>query len=199
MQILLMKKILLILALIILGLKSQAQLEKGVEMGGIQLPLIVNDSYFTQLKFGSSPTKKDFGISIVPTYAFVIDHNWLLGVQATVGIETISYSNSISGFSTLSKETYTDLGIAPFTRYYVDLSKNKQIKIFGVAALEINTANSKYTYTNGTSNGGGSFTTTNGSIGGGLAWFGKKVSGDLSMSTTALRFGIYRLFPGGKK
>ncbi len=194
-----MKKNILILLLILLSLTSQAQLEKGAQIAGIQLPLIVSDSYFTQLKFSSSSTKKDFGISVAPTYAFAIDHNWLLGVQATLGIETISYSNSISSFTTLSKETYTDLGIAPFTRYYVDVSKNKHLKIFGVAALEINTANTKYTYTNGSTNGGGSYTTTNGSIGGGLAWFGKKVSVDVSMSTTAFRLGIYHLFPGSKK
>lgn len=193
-----MKNQILILILVIIGINAQAQLEKGKQVVGVQLPVMVNDMYFTKLAFDISPNEKHLGISIVPSYAFVIDYNWLLGVQATLGIETTSYPNG-NTFSSAIKETYTDLGIAPFTRYYVDVSKNKQWKIFGVAALELNTANSKYSYKTGTSTTGASFTTSTGSLGGGIAWFGKKISIDASMSNTALRLGIYKVFPGKKK
>ena len=192
-----MKKQILILILVIMGVTTQAQLEKGKHVVGIQLPLIVNDMYFTRLAFNTNSGKKDFGISINPTYAYVIEHNWLIGAQATVGIETLKYNNSIGLQNT---EIYTDLGIAPFTRYYVDISKKGGVKIFGVAAIELNTANSKYTDSNSSYlNNGPSFSSTTGSLGGGIAWFGKKISIDASISNTALRLGIYQVFSGKKK
>ena len=194
-----MKKQILILILLFTGITAHSQLEKGAQMAGVQLPVMVNDMYFTKLAFSSSPNERDFGISIVPGYSFAIEHNWLVGIQATLGIETISYPKG-NTFSSTTKETYTDLGIAPFTRYYVDISKNRHWTIFGVAALELNTANSTYTYSTGAaSTTGYSFTSTTGSLGGGIAWFGKKISIDVSMSNTALRLGIYRLFPSRKK
>jgi hypothetical protein len=194
-----MKKQILILILLFIGIKAQSQLEKGAQMAGVQLPVMINDMYFTRLSFSSSPNERDFGISIVPGYSFAIERNWLVGVQATLGIETISYPKG-NPFASYTKETDTDLGIAPFTRYYVDISKNMRWKIFGVAALEFNTGNSTYSYSTGVaSTTGSSFTTSTGSLGGGIAWFGKKVSLDVSMSTTALRLGIYRVFPGRKK
>ena len=192
-----MKKQILILILVIMGVTTQAQLEKGKHVVGIQLPLIVNDMYFTRLAFNTGSPEKDFGISINPTYAYLIEQNWLIGAQATVGIETLKYNNSIGLQNT---ETYTDLGIAPFTRYYVDISKKGRIKVFGVAAIELNTANSRYTYSNSSSpNNGPSFSSTTSSLGGGIAWFGKKISIDASISNTALRLGIYQVFSGKKK
>jgi uncharacterized membrane protein YgcG len=193
-----MKNQILILILVFMGINAHAQLDRGKHVVGLQLPIMVNDMYYTKLAFDVSPNEKHYGISIVPSYAFVIEHNWLLGIQATLGVETTSYPNG-NTFSSAIKETYTDLGIAPFTRYYVDVSKNKNWKIFGVAALELNTANSKYGYKTGVSTTGSSFTTSTGSLGGGIAWFGKKISIDASMSNTALRLGIYKVFSGKKK
>lgn len=192
-----MKKQILILALITIGINAHAQLEKGKHVVGLQLPLIVNDMYFTRLAFSSSSGNTDYGISINPSYAFVAEHNWLIGAQATLGIETLKYNNNTGQPRT---ETYTDLGIAPFTRYYIDISKKGDFKIFGVAAIEFNTANSKYTYSNSSfPNNGPSFSSTTGSLGGGIAWFGKRVAFDASMSNTALRLGIYQVFSGKKK
>ncbi len=192
-----MKKQILILILIFMGLNTHAQLEKGKHVLGVQLPLIVNDMYSTRFAFTTSYGNTDYGISINPTYAYVVEHNWLIGVHATLGAETLKYNNN-SGFP--RTESYTDLGIAPFTRYYIDISKNGAFKIFGTAAIEFNTENSKFTYNNSSNpNYGPSGSSTSGSLGGGIAWFGKKISLDASMSNTALRIGIYRVFSGGKK
>lgn len=192
-----MKNQILILILVFMGINAHAQLEKGKHVVGVQLPLIVNDMYYTRLAFTTSSGNTDYGISINPTYAYVVEHNWLIGAQATLGIETLKYNDN-SGLP--RTESYTDLGIAPFTRYYIDISKRGAFKIFGVAAIEFNTANSKFTFSNSSSpNTGPSVSSTTGSLGGGIAWFGKKISIDASMSNTALRMGIYKVFPGKKK
>ncbi len=86
MQILLMKNRLLIYFAIFMGMEAQAQLNKDTQIAGVQLPLIVNDMYFTRLAWSTGSSQNEFGISVAPSYAFVIDDNWLIGIQATLGV-----------------------------------------------------------------------------------------------------------------
>jgi len=189
------KMIFFIGVLLLVSSKSSAQLEKGAQLSGIQLNLLVNDMYSTRLVFRSNPVENDYGISIAPMFSFAVERNWLLGSQATLGIE---HSKNTGG-TISTTQTTTDLGLSAFTRVYLDISTNQKWKIFGIAALELNTATEKMSYSTGAAFPANSYATTTGSLGGGFAYFGRKICIDLNMSNTALRFGIYRIFPGRKK
>jgi hypothetical protein len=187
-----MKKLFLLLVIFIAS-KSHAQLNKGAQIAGIQFNLAVHDIYYSRFNIGNNR----FGLSLVPTYGYAIQNNWLIGLQATIGYQRIKSAEFTSFAQTVH---YTDLGIAPFTRYYLDLTPNKKFKFYGLAALELNHAITKFTYTGGSAPAttSSSHTGVAGSIGAGLAYFGRKTGFDISGSTTAVRFGVYRII-GAKK
>jgi hypothetical protein len=193
-----MKKLLLIFLMFSLS-KSYAQLDKGAKIAGGQLNLLVNDMYYTMLEFGSSGYEKYFGISLVPTYGYAIQRNWIVGAQATIGIERVKVN--MGGGSYTYNQTYTDFGLAPFTRLYLDLTTDKKLKIFGVGALELNIASQVTSYPGGISSSSTRYskTTVNPSLGGGVAYFGRRTSFDISMSTQALRVGFYKVIQARKK
>jgi hypothetical protein len=192
-----MKKILLILLTCSLSTSyAQLQLEKGAKLAGVQLNLMVNDMYYTRLEFGSSGHDKYFGIGIVPTYAVALRRNWVVGAQATLGIETSKFDGGGTAYT--ANYLFTDFGLAPFTRLYLDLSGNGRLKVFGAGALEFNVASQRVTYP-GFSPSRFSKTSINPSVGGGIAYFGRSISIDLSMSTQALRIGFYRVIRSRKK
>lgn len=187
-----MKKLFLLLTVFAVT-RSNAQLNKGAQMAGIQFNLAVHDIYSAHFHIASNA----FGLSVVPTYGYAIGYNWLLGVQATFGYERIK-DPMLSPYQQTTR--YTDIGIAPFTRYYLDLTANKKFKFFGQAGLDINNTTIKTTYTGGSAPSSTSYSNTGtvGSLGGGLAYFGKKIVIDASGSTSAVRIGIYKMI-GGKK
>lgn len=192
------KNLLLIIVSMFLLSTSYGQLDKGSKIAGAQLNLVVNDMYYTALGFGSSGYQKHFGISLVPTYGYAIQRNWLLGVQATLGFN----SEKFEGGSAYTSRTtlYTDFGLAPFTRLYLNITKNGKLKVFGVAALEFNIASQRVSYPdNVIAQITYSKTSFNPSIGGGIAYFGRRTSFDLSMGTQAVRFGFYKVIRPGKK
>ena len=172
-----------------------AQLEKGAQIAGIQINAAINDAlYSARPAFNISD--KNYGLSIAIPTAWALERNWLMGIQATIGIETEKHTGSF-----ITTHTYTDLGISSFTRLYFDISKSRKWKLFGLASIEMNNAKSKTTYDGSgvSTNTRSSNTNTVGAFGGGIAYFNKKISLDISMSTTALRLGIYRVFAGLKK
>jgi hypothetical protein len=187
-----MKKLLPVLFLFVAA-SSYGQLEKGAMLIGVQTNfLAVNDSYYktrTVIDFSG----QIYGLTILPTFGYSLQRNWLIGAQATFGIK--------SSTNTYYTHFNTDLGIAPFSRYYLDLTKNKMWKLFAVAALEIVTTSSKRTYKAwGTPLITHYYTTsTFGSIGGGVSYFSKKLIVDASFSNAALRLGFYRVLPSRKK
>jgi hypothetical protein len=191
-----MKKLLLI-ACLLTAISSYAQLEKGSKLIGIQTNVFANDTlYKTQWAFNIAD--KDYGLNIIPTCGYALQRNWLIGAQATFGFESVKTQTS-PGFS--YTVTNLDLGFAPFTRLYLDVSKNKKWKLFAVTALEIFTNRRSVT-----SNGGSvplfpnpSNNNVKGSIGGGLGFFGRTYSIDVSMNTSALRLGFYKVLPLRKK
>ncbi len=193
-----MKKYTFLLSFFIVSF-TNAQLDKGSKLIGLQTHLAAHDMYVTRnaVSFGSAG--HDLGLNLIPTYGYAVQRNWLIGAQATFGIQSTRYKGFFAGFE--QTDTYTDIGIAPFTRLYLDLTKNKKWKLFGVAAFEINRSGFRTHYTGGSfpSKTYSSVTNGKGSIGGGLAYFGKKLTVDLSMSNTALRLGFYRANTGRKK
>jgi hypothetical protein len=193
-----MKKLLLILG-ILTACVSYAQLEKGAKLVGLQTHLLANDMYNTHwgISFGSSGY--DLGFNIVPTFGYALQRNWLIGAHTTFGIESIQYKGYGAGYD--HTDTYIDLGFAPFTRLYLDLSRNKKWKLFGVAGYEIVYTTTKNYYPQGSfaSTTHSNKTSGMGSLGGGFAYFGRKLIVDASMSNTALRLGFYRVLPSRKK
>jgi hypothetical protein len=73
-----------------------------------------------------------------------LQRNWLVGAQATLGIETSKFNGGGAAYT--SNYLFTDFGLAPFTRLYLDLTGNGRLKVFGVGALEFNIASQRITY-----------------------------------------------------
>ncbi|MES2374389.1 MAG: hypothetical protein V4557_17565 [Bacteroidota bacterium] len=194
-----MKKLLLVFLMFSFSNSyAQLQLEKGAKLAGAQLNLLVNDMYYTMFEFGSKGYEKYFGISIAPMYGVAIKRNWILGAQATLGIEGSTFNGWGMGYTI--NYLYTDFGLAPFTRLYLDITRNGKLKIFGTGALEFNIASRKISFPDSpTSTTHYSKTTINPSVGGGIAYFGRRISFDASMSTQALRIGFYKVISPRKK
>ena len=117
-----MKYLLFFIFIIFITTTAQAQLEKGKKLVGVQTNLIAGDIYNTGLSLSSDQYASDFGLNLVPTYGWVIAHNWIIGTQATIGFAWENHK--LSGYET--NYTYWDLSIAPFTRLYVDITKNNK-------------------------------------------------------------------------
>ncbi|WP_443939478.1 outer membrane beta-barrel protein [Pedobacter sp. MW01-1-1] len=107
-----MKKLVLsLLAVVGLAYSSQAQTEKGnILLGGT---VGFNSTKVT----GAAKANTDF--SIVPNVGYFINNNFALGTG-------IGYTNKKTPSSMLKRDAFV---VAPFGRYYVDLSS--QFKFFG--------------------------------------------------------------------
>lgn len=197
----LMKKFLLLFTLI-LSLQSKAQLEKGARLAGLQTNLIIGDIYATTPDLYFSQNTKRYGLNLVPTLGWAVQRNWIIGGQATLGFW---HERSVPLYSpgvNYQADNYYDLGIAPFTRLYLDISRNKKWKGYGLASIELATVQHAYktSYQNGTSQTTkNSFVDLRGSLGLGLAYFGARMSIDLNAAITGLRLGVYKTIAPGKK
>lgn len=187
-----MKKQITIICFFIASFATAQQLPQGSKLVGVQTCIAAGDLYYNSLIISAGQGRSELGILLTPTYGWFLAENWLVGGQLTLGVGRSSYDYFPS--SSLKNTTnFFDFGIAPFTRYYIDITRNKKFKFFGMASLEfihgsstqkntgiINTY--KYTSNN-----------IDGSIGFGTAFFGKKMGGDLSVSNMGLRFGLYKI------
>lgn len=196
-----MKKIIL-LGLLVLSLQSKAQLEKGTRLAGLQTNLILGDIYATNPDLNFSQNIKRYGLNLVPTLGWAVQRNWILGGQATLGFwherRVPPYSPGIN----YNADNYYDLGIAPFTRLYLDITRNKKWKGYGLASIEFATVQRVYktSYQNGiTQSTKDSVVDLRGSLGAGLAYFGPQFSIDLNAAITGLRLGVYKTIAPGKK
>lgn len=198
------RQVLLALGLLIIT-AAQAQLEKGKRIVGVQTNIAEGDLYYSSLMLRVNKDYSDIGINIVPTLGWVVEKNWVIGGQVTLGWARDKYvSNWSNGVNVATaRNNYYDLGIAPFTRYYIDITRNQKIKLFGMASMEL-----AYGYyktqiknNNGTIIGTNSDNTINldGSIGFGMAYFGKQGSLDLNLSNMGLRLGLYKVLPTNRK
>jgi|GEM_PF-1003243 len=193
-----MKKISFILLLFI-GITANAQLEKGAKLVGIQTNLIAGDMYYTNLALDISSFHNEYGLNIVPTFGWALERNWIVGGQATFGFLRSKNNSNGTGISE-TINTYYDLGIAPFTRAYLDITKNQRWKVFGMGSVEIVSRQSRYTVKNiGAPTSVYNYTSARASIGIGLAYFGRKLAVDLNASSAGLRLGFYKTFTSSKK
>ncbi len=198
------RQILLALSMMILT-AAQAQLEKGTRIVGLQTNIAEGDLYYSSLLLRVNKNYSDIGINIVPTFGWVVEKNWVIGGQVTMGWARDKYvSNWSNGVSVANTHTnYVDLGIAPFTRYYIDITRNQKIKLFGMASMELayGRYKSQVKQNNGTIIATNSDNSVNldGSIGFGMAYFGKKGSLDLNLSNMGLRLGLYKVLPTTRK
>ncbi len=191
-----MKPLLFLIALSV-ALTAHSQLEKGKILAGLQTNIIAGDISGTALAISSDDNSSQYGLNIVPTFGWAIQHNWVIGAQGMVGL--LRNNNQRSNPFVVC--TDLDLGIAPFTRLYLDLVKDGRFKAFGMASLE-------FTYfTNRNNSSYGSFVSKsnsddsqiNGSLGGGLGYFGRKIVIDMNASKLGLRVGFYKTFGHSKK
>ncbi len=194
-----MKKRLLVL-FVFPFLLTKAQLVKGTKLAGLQTNLILGDIYATNLTLDVGSYSSEYGINLVPTFGWVIKENWVVGGQANFGFlrEKIPFIGAnINGIY-----TYNDLGLAPFTRLYLDITKNKKWKAYSMASVELATVKTRYSI-KGNPQAGMVSTTSNTDLKGGLAvgfaYFGKSTSIDLNAGLTGLRLGVYRIIKAGKK
>jgi hypothetical protein len=190
----LMKYLLCVLLLIFTGLTVDAQLEKGRHFLGAQTTLVNGDIYYTHLAISPGYPEKEYGMNLIPTYGWAAARNWLIGAQATLGYSTVETTYAYSTGDIKSVTNYYDMGLAPFTRLYLDVAAKGRFKLFGMAAVEIATVKSV-----GPNSSTGANTNVVGTIGGGLSYFTKKdLSIDMNICAAGIRFGVYKAFGGNK-
>ncbi len=192
-----MKKLLLSLTFFT-AITANAQLNKGNKLVGLQMNLTDGGIYasYPALSFGS--THDRYGFNLIPTYGVAVERNWVIGGQATIGY----LRNTTEYGAQVNRNTNFDIGIGPFTRLYLDITRNGKFKAFGMASVELSNHTHKYRFTDHDvtiieSNANN--TQLNGTIGLGLAYFGKKISIDLNVSEHGLRIGFYLPHATGTK
>ena len=126
---------LLLIPIILFCITAHTQLEIGSKLVGIQTNIMEGDIYASSLSLhiGKYANESYYGLNLVPTIGWARERNWVVGGQITPGF--LRNKNSLSGYESI--HTYYDLGIAPFTRVYIDVTKNKKWKVFGMASAEI--------------------------------------------------------------
>ena len=187
--------------------------EKGNRMYGVGVLLTHSDLYGAYTDISYSKNDKSGGLNIAPDYGWFVQRNWLIGMQLNIGYHKARYeymygSTTNSEFSK-NENSYFNYGLAPFTRYYVDLGKKNRVKLFASAAIaffnEKHKSNNESIYTQP----GGVMTIirsgineTNfnirGSIGVGVALFGRAGNIDLHASNAGLYVGFHKTIFGRK-
>lgn len=175
-----------LLLLLVCGI-SRAQFQKGTTLWGLQTNLAANDWYTTSDEIGKSYSGKYWSFNLIPTFGYALTNHWVIGGEILAGFGHTTDNNA---FYPLSSSRF-DFALMPYARYYVNISRNQKFRLFGRAAMEFIFNNEKFTYSNTSTVQRHDFHAI-GALGGGLAYFGKRLSADLSMSNSAFRFGIYR-------
>ncbi len=197
-------KTLFILLILLISFNSFSQVarpvithtERGMKMIGGQLQLAYVDLFSSETILRVDDYGSEAGILISPNIGWFIEKNWLMGGMLHLGF----YSNR-EGKNTPAnnrKENAFDAGITPFTRYYIDLIRRSNVKIFLQAGLPIiySAHNSKYTYTSGTN----TFTSTSesrdlglyGNWGGGASFHGRFGAIEMNLSSLGLNIGFQK-------
>ncbi len=108
---------------------------KGNKIAGIELGIAGDFNTITQLDI--SKNNKDYGLLILPSYGWFVENNWVIGGQAILGFSNNSYKSGNGIQYSEYKSSYTDVGVAPFTRYFIPLGKRNVVSIFGHAAMPV--------------------------------------------------------------
>jgi hypothetical protein len=187
--------------------QSDSPTEKGNRMYGVSVLLTDSDLYYATTDISFTKDDKSAGLNIAPDYGWFVQRNWLIGSQLNIGYHKSKYENSYGGPNNFqqskSENSYFNYGITPFTRYYVDLGKKNKVKLFASAAIAFFNEQRKYfnesTYTQTGQPPFYSKTNTNetnfnirGSIGFGVALFGRSGNIDLHASNAGLFVGFHK-------
>jgi hypothetical protein len=126
--------------------------ERGMKMVGLQLQLAYVDLFASETALRVDDFSTEAGILISPNVGWFIEKNWLLGGMAHVGVYSNTSDKNSTGGS-VRKEKAFDLGITPFTRYYIDLTRRANVKLFLQAGLPVIYSSYKSTYTSSIGSG----------------------------------------------
>ena len=187
----------LIICSIILSNLSAQSIDKGDKFFGLQTNLAFTDIYSTYLDLSLTKNVKRAGFHIAPTMQWAIQKNFVVGTALHVGYnsEKTNYNYTFT-YSPKESEVF-DLGLNAFSRYYIDILRNKKLKFFGLAGVHLSYASWSNIYTTPANNNSESELVARGSLGFGLAYASKKGMIDLNVSNAGLFLGIHKRL--GKK
>ena len=177
-----------------LACAAHAQLDRGVHFGGVQTTLVAGDIYVASLRYGTSMGERSYAFSLTPTYGYAIARNWLVGAAATLGYSREkepappNYTAIVHDF---------DIGFAPFSRLYLDLTRRGRLKAFALGSIEFASTRTRLTYP--TYAGAYNNSKVVAAWGGGLGYFGRKTILDVNVSGVGIRLGVYKIFGVMKK
>jgi hypothetical protein len=122
--------------------------DKGMKMIGGQLQLANVDLFSSETILRVNDYSSEAGIVVSPNIGWFVEKNWLLGSMGHLGFYS-SKSNKNSTF--VVKEKAFDIGITPFSRYYIDLTRRRNVKLFLLAGLPLIYSSYNVTYNSPTS------------------------------------------------
>jgi hypothetical protein len=178
--------------------QSQA-IDKGDKFFGLQTNLASTDLYYTYLDLSLSKNEKRVGFHLAPTWQWAVENNFVVGTAAHVGFNSEKSNFNFSFPSNEYKFEALDLGVNAFSRYYIDVIRNKKLKLFGLAGIHVAYSSWKSNYTNiGWPNNSSSTNETfvRGSIGFGAAYASKKGMIELNISNAGFFLGIHKKLKG---
>ena len=176
--------------------------DKGNRVFGIELGIAGGYPINSVTQLNISEGDKNYGLLIIPSYGWFVEKNWVIGGQAILGFSNESYSYQYSTNATVSESKYSDIGLAPFTRYFVPIGRRNVVSIFGQASMPVIFSTSKREYKQtGTSPSNNYSSNTElkliGAIGLGVSINGQFGSLEVHGNTTGLYIGFHKYF--GKK
>lgn len=175
--------------------------EKGTRIAGIELGVAGEYPINSVTQLNISKDDKNYGLLLLPSYGWFVENNWVVGGQAILGFSHDSYSyQSGLQYTNSSKSSYSDFGVAPFTRYFVPLGKRNVVSLFGHASLPVIYSTSKSENKQTGTSGAFSYSDSDyelrviGSLGLGVSVNGRFGSLEVNANNTGLYFGFHKYF-----
>ena len=186
--------------------------EKGKRLAGGSFSLFRTEfsQSKTQLDLGGMGDR--IGLNISPQYGVFAARNWMIGAYGILGYArendgfvSASTNSFGSGFSyglADGRETYIDIGVAAFSRYYVPLHKTNVVSLFFHGGVPIVYSSSDFT-----ANPSSSFYSNASSqrlragfeLGVGVACNGSLGSFEMMLGFRGLQIGFYRALSPRRK
>ncbi|HEX8334873.1 MAG TPA: hypothetical protein VF622_19770 [Segetibacter sp.] len=174
--------------------------ERGNKMTGVQVQLAYVYLFASETMLSIDDVGTEAGILISPNMGWFIEKNWMMGGMVHLGLYT-NTSGKDNPYSNYKTKAF-DLGVTPFTRYYFDITKRHNVKVFLQAGLPLVYSE----YTSRYSNPTGTFTTSEqssglglyGTWGGGASFHGRFGAIEANLSSLGLNI-AFQKFLGKKK
>jgi len=171
-------------------------IQKGDKFFGLQTNLAYTDLYGTYLDLSFSNNQKRIGFHLAPTWQWAVDNNFVLGTAAHIGFNSEKYKNDFWVPGGEQKYEVFDIGANAFSRYYIDITRNKKLKFFGLAGFHL-----AYTSWEGSYRGFGSSNSDRelllkGSFGFGAAYSSRRGIIDLNISNAGFFLGVHKKLKG---